>query len=143
MAALLLTDDGALAKRSIVMNRTLPLAVATALLALAACNNNKPETVDTNPDPMANQLANAAPVELPPSVKESVSYRCKDNSVVFVDVLSDDKSANLRQKRTDLPVHVVAANPGEPMTAEGWSLSGTGNTVEIAVKGGAAQSCKR
>jgi len=50
------------------MKKTLPLTAVAALLALAACNSKPaaPEVVDSNPDPMANQLANAAPVELPP-----------------------------------------------------------------------------
>lgn len=125
-----------------MMTKPLPFAAFAVLLALGACNN-EPEIVNTNPDPMADKLAAAPPVELPPSVKESHSYRCKDNSVVFVDFLSDDKSANIRTDRADLPTHVIAAAPGEPMAAEGFSLSGTGETVEIAVKGGPAQSCSR
>ena len=127
------------------MTYKLPLIAAplAALLALGACNK-EPEVIDTNPDPMANALANAQPIELPPAVKDSVSYRCKDNSVVFVDFLSDDKSANVRLDRGDLPTHVVAAAPGEPMTAEGgWSVSGAGESVEIAVPGKSAQSCNR
>ncbi len=128
------------------MTYKLPLLAAplAALLALGACNNNQPEVIDTNPDPMATQLANAAPVELPPAVKDSVTYRCKDNSLVYVDFLTDDKSANVRIEKGSLPAHVVAANPGEPMTAEGgWSVSGAGATVEIAVPGKSAQSCSR
>lgn len=125
-----------------MMTKPLPIAAFAALLALAACNN-EPEVITANPDPMANELAAAPPVELPPSVKESHSYRCKDNSVVFVDFLSDDKSANIRTDRADLPKQVTAAAPGEAMTAEGFSLSGTGETVEIAVNGGGAQSCSR
>ena len=50
------------------MKSLLPVFVAAPLLALAACNSkpSQPEVVDTNPDPMANILANRAPVELPP-----------------------------------------------------------------------------
>jgi hypothetical protein len=125
------------------MKKATPLAAIAALFALSACNPPEPEVVDTNPDPMAEQLANAAPVELPPAVKESHSYRCKDNSVVYVDFLADDKSANLRAERTDMPQQVKAENPGEPMTAEGFSLSGMGETVEIAMNGKPAQSCSR
>ena len=126
------------------MKITLPLAAFAALFTLAACNsNNEPEIVDTNPDPMAKEIANAAPVELPPAVKESVSYRCKDNSVVFVDFLADDKSANLRAKRDDMPIHVVAAEAGGKMEMEGYSISGSGKSVQIAMKGGNAQSCNR
>lgn len=123
-------------------NLKLSAAALAALLALGACQN-EPEVVDTNPDPMATQLANAAPVELPPSVKESHSYRCKDNSIVYVDFLSDDKSANIRTEKGQIPTRVIAPNPGETMVAEGYSLSGTGETVEIAVPGKPAQSCSR
>ncbi|WP_414901851.1 hypothetical protein ACMT1E_01730 [Sphingomonas flavalba] len=123
------------------MKHTLPLAAVAALLTLAACDS-KPEVLDTNPDPMATELANAPPVELPPSVKSSVSYRCKDNRVVYVDFMSDDKSANLRLQRTDLPAHVTAETEGEAMSGNGWSISGTGETVNIGINGDAPQSCK-
>jgi uncharacterized lipoprotein len=72
------------------MTRIAPLTALAAMLLLAACNNNKePEVLDTNPDPMANQSANAAPIELPPAVTDSAIYRFKDNSIVYGDVLGD------------------------------------------------------
>ncbi len=45
------------------------------------------------PDPMADELANAAPVELPPSIAASKTYRCKDNSLVHDRLAVDDKGA--------------------------------------------------
>ena len=123
------------------MNRFTPLSAVVALALLGACSKSEPEVIDTNPDPMANQIANAAPVELPPAVKDSVIYRCKDNSVVYVDFLSDDKSANIRTEKGGTPVQVKADEAGKTMTAEGYSLSGSGKSVEIAVKGGGAQTC--
>ena len=42
---------------------------------------------------MADELANAAPVELPPAIAASKTYRCKDNSVVRIDWLRGDKGA--------------------------------------------------
>src|SRR5687768_2013085 len=70
-----------------VMIRKLSL-IAAGALALAACNN-EPEVIGERADPMKDQLANAAPVELPPAIAASKTYRCKDNSVVRVDWLSD------------------------------------------------------
>lgn len=125
------------------MTRIAPLTVVAALLALAACNKSEPEVVDTNPDPMANQIANAAPVELPPAVTDSAIYRCKDNSIVYVDFLGDKTQANVRTEKGGTPTAVKAAAAGEVLTGEGASVSGSGKTIEIAVKGGAAQSCSR
>jgi cytochrome c5 len=125
------------------MNRIVPFSAAAALLALAACNNAEPEVIDTNPDPMATQIANAAPVELPPAVTDSAIYRCKDNSIVYVDFLGDKTQANVRTEKGGTPTAVKAAAAGEPLTGEGASVSGSGDTVQIAVKGGAAQSCSK
>ena len=123
--------------------RIATFTAAAALLALAACNKPEPEVIDTNPDPMANAIANAAPVELPPPVTDSAIYRCTDNSVVYVDFLGDKSSANVRTAKDATPVQVKAAAAGETMTGEGgFSVSGSGKTVQIAT-GGAAQSCTR
>jgi hypothetical protein len=124
------------------MTRIAPLTAVVALLALSACNN-EPEIIETNPDPMANQIANAAPIELPPAVTDSAIYRCKDNSIVYVDFLGDKSSANVRTEKGGTPVMVKAAAADQPLTGEGASVSGTGQTVQIAVKGAAAQSCSR
>lgn len=126
------------------MARLTSLLAVAAALTLAACNKSEPEVVDTNPDPMANEIANAAPVELPPAVTDSGIYRCKDNSVVYVDFLGDKTSANVRTAKDGAPVQVKAAAPGEAMTGgNGFSVTGTGKTIQIAVNGGAAQSCTR
>jgi uncharacterized lipoprotein len=127
------------------MTRIAPLTALAAMLLLAACNNNKePEVLDTNPDPMANQIANAAPIELPPAVTDSAIYRCKDNSIVYVDFLGDKTQANVRTKKGGTPTQVQADGEGKPLTGgSGFSVSGNGKTVQIAVNGGAAQTCNR
>lgn len=123
--------------------RTLPIAAAAALLALAACSSEPETIVGGGPqDEMAEELANAAPVELPPSVKESKSYRCKDNTVVYVDFLSGDKSANLRTDKAAPPVLLKAEEAGKPMVAEGYSLSGRGASITLTLPGKGSQSCK-
>ena len=139
-----LTGNAAIAKALTLMKKTIPLSAVAAILMLGACSkSNEPEVIDTNPDPMANEIANAAPVELPPAVTDSGIYRCKDNSVVYVDFLGDKTQANVRTEKDGTPRAVKAAAPGEPLTGEGTSLSGSDKTVQIAVNGGAAQSCTR
>ena len=125
------------------MNRILSLSAVAAILMLGACNN-EPEVIETNPDPMANEIANAAPVELPPAVTDSAIYRCKDNSIVYVDFLGDKTSANVRTEKGGTPTQVKAGAEGSAMTGgNGFSVEGTGDTVQIAVNGGPAQSCSR
>ena len=139
-----LTAKASPAKAENLMIRIAPLTAVAAMLVLAACNNKEPEVIDTNPDPMANQIANAAPVELPPAVTDSGIYRCKDNSIVYVDFLGDKTQANVRTKKGGTPVHVQAEGEGKPLTGgNGFSVSGSGKTVQIAVNGGAAQTCNR
>ena len=52
------------------MKYYLPLIAVAGLTMLSACNkSDEPEVVGGPADPMAAQLANAAPVELPPAIK--------------------------------------------------------------------------
>lgn len=125
------------------MKYYLPL-IAAALCTLSACNNNdQPEVVGGPADPMAAQLANAGEIELPPAVKESHQYRCKDNSLIFVDFMSDDKTLNLRTDRDSAPIKLTAAEPGEPFTAEGgYEVTGAGKQITANVAGKGALSCR-
>ena len=97
----------------------LPLVAAASLLALAACNSQPkgPEVVDTNPDPMANTLKHAAPVELPPAIKADKSLRCKDNSLVYVTFFQGDKMAMVRTTQGGTPTKLTAPTTGAPLTA--------------------------
>jgi hypothetical protein len=125
--------------------KILPItAVATALIALAACNSKPaaPEVVDTNPDPMANTLANAAPVELPPSIKSEKTLRCKDNSLLYVTFFQGDKQAVVRTKEGGSPTTLKADVAGAPKTAEGgWSMTGSEASVTLTQPGKSAQTC--
>jgi predicted small lipoprotein YifL len=125
------------------MKQYIPFLAVAPLMALAACGQSEPEVVGGPADPMADKLANAKPIELPPSVKANKTYRCKDNSLIYVDFLSDDKTANLRTEKGGKPTRLVAAEPGKPFTAEGgFEVSGSGSTITAAVPGKASQSCK-
>lgn len=119
--------------------------IALGSLALVACNS-EPETIsaDSTPDPMATQLAGAAPVVLPPAIAASKSYRCKDNSLISIDWLADKKSANVRVGDSPTPVQVKTAAEGEALTAaDGTSLTGnaTAASVDLTLPGKGAQNC--
>ena len=120
------------------------LPIATSLLALAACNSQpeKPEVIDTNPDPMASQLANAAPVELPPAIKADKTMRCKDGSLVYVTFFQGDKQVVVRTQEGGTPTTLKGAEAGKPLTADGgWSLTGTTSEVSLTRPGKGAVSC--
>ena len=127
------------------MNRTLCTSLLVAAAALAGCNQSD-HTIDPNRaanDANATNTA-AAPLQLPPSIVASKIYRCKDNSVVYIDWLSDSKSANFRPEKSASPTQLVAPEAGQPMVAEGYSLTGsaTGGPVTLVRPGKGSQVCK-
>lgn len=124
------------------MKLSFTILAAASLAALSACGQSEPEVVGGPADPMKDQLAKAAPVELPPAVKDSRTYRCKDNSLLFVDFMADDKTANLRTDKTGKPTKLVAAEAGQPFTAEGFTVEGNGTQITATTPGKGAQSCK-
>ena len=123
--------------------------IALCSVALVACEK---ETIvaGEQPDPMKEELAKAAPVELPPAIAASKTYRCKDNSLVQIDWLADNKGAYVHgADRTQTHVKPAEAVEGQPagsdLTAEGGYVlkgSATASTVNLTVPGKGAQACK-
>lgn len=119
-------------------------APIAALILLGGCNS-EPIQVGQASDPHANELKNAPPVQLPPSIKEAKSYRCRDNSVVHITYLSDDTTAVIRSEAGAEPPLATLTAPaaGQPFVSEGYSLTGNGATVTYKSPQRAAQSCRR
>ena len=126
------------------MTRTALILMLAAAAALAGCNKEN-HTIVAGPDTgePTNSAANAN-VQLPPSILSTKMYRCADNTVVTVDYLSDNKSANVKAGKDGAVTQVVAPEAGQPMTAAGgYSVEGSSSasSVKIAVPGHAAQTC--
>ncbi|MEA3009307.1 MAG: hypothetical protein QOJ91_999 [Sphingomonadales bacterium] len=115
------------------------LAAPFALIALlGACKN---QTIDGNVDPQANALNAAAPVEAPPMIQASRTYRCKDNSLLYADFYTND-TVQVRAKK-DAPGTTLTAAAGQPpYIAEGYSLSANAAQITYTAPGKGAQSCK-
>ena len=124
------------------IHRVLTAASIAVLVPLAACNQ-EPEVINAGPpDTQAEDLAAAAPVELPPSIIASRTYRCKDNSLVYIDFLSNQK-ANYRTVKGGEPAAVLtSAAPGEPYVADGYSVSSSDTEINLTAPGKGSQSCK-
>jgi len=126
------------------MKSPLPaIAAVAALVSLSACSKPAPQVVDTNPDPMANELANRAPVELPPAIKADKTLRCKDNSLVYVTFFEGDKQAVVRTEKAGTPTRLTAPASGQPLTAEGgWKMTGSPDSITLTRPGKGELTCK-
>ena len=117
-------------------------ATCAALVTLAACNR-EPEVVNVGPpDAQEEALKTAKPKELPPSIAASRTYRCKDNSIIQVDFMSDQKTAVLQAPKGSSPVVLNAPEGGQPFVAGDVSVTGSGRTITAKVPGKGAQECK-
>jgi hypothetical protein len=132
------------------MNRKLSLIIV-GMAALAACDKDSHTIVGGDqPDPMKDELANAAPVELPPAIAATKTYRCKDNSLVRIDWLQAGKGAYLHGEGHDQThLKVAEAVEGKPASTDlvaegGFVLKGeaTASTVSVTMPGKGTQSCK-
>ena len=110
------------------MTRFFTMITLVAAAALAGCDNSDHTIVsDPNgPDPMANAVANASSVQLPPSIQASKAYRCKDNSLIYVDWLSDG-TARVKKTREEVGGPTIPA--GDP------SLKGDPKPAPITYNG--------
>ena len=123
-------------------NPSLIAAAAVALLSLAACENKPEEVSSTAPDPMASQLANAAPVELPPAIAETVTLRCGDNSLVYVEFFQGNKQVQLKTEKGGPATMLKAPEAGLPFEAAGgYKLTGTSKNVSVTLPGKPAKTC--
>lgn len=117
------------------MNRITLLSALVAAAALAGCNKS---------EPVANEAAVVnEPLVLPPSIVASKAYRCKDNSLAYVDYLSDGKTVTVRDARDGTPTALTMAEPGGPFTAEGYSLTGSATDANVTLlrPGKGSQAC--
>ncbi len=136
------------------------------MLALAACN--KSETPEGGAEGTDTAAATpAAPVVLPPAITASGTYRCADNTILYVDFLGKNEAADIRVgDKSAVAVRVEAPKPETPAapaaagaepaapaaeaapvaplkSADGESsLSGSGKQINVKLAGKGAQTCK-
>ena len=116
----------------------LAAASVAALLILGACNS-EPEVIGGPDDPNAQVLKNAPPVELPPTILASRTYRCADNSLVYIDFFSND-TATVRTSEQGERTQLASGEGGGYQT-EGYSVSANADTIQYKAPGKSQQRC--
>jgi hypothetical protein len=141
------------------MKKTLLILAPLSMLALAACNKTEtPAEGEAGTD-----TATAAPIAMPPAITASGTYRCADNTILYVDFLGANEAADIRVgDKAAAAVRVSAAAPVAPAadsatpaapaeaapagplkSADGESsLSGSGKQINVKLAGKGAQTCK-
>lgn len=112
--------------------------VASLLLltVLGACDGGR-----KGPEPAANEGGNATTaIVLPPSIRKTSSYRCKDKSIVSVDFLDDDRTINLRDESSIVQLSTVKV--GWPYTGKGISVEVKNSGIVIEQAGREPRQCK-
>jgi hypothetical protein len=160
-AWILLCIPAKLRQGTAAMKKTILLLAPLSMLALAACN--KSETPDAEAE-AAKAAEAAAPIEMPPAITASGTYRCGDNTILYVDFLGKNEAADIHVgEKTAVAVRVTApkaeapaegaaaapapaaeAAPAGKMTSEDGktSLSGSGKQINVKLADKGAQTCK-
>jgi uncharacterized lipoprotein YajG len=122
-----------------ILSLTAPLALLTLL---AACSNEPENLTASNNDPDAAEVAAAPPVELPPMLAGSRTYRCKDNSLVHIDFFSNNTAVYKTEKDAPTGTTLTAEGPDKPYVAEGYSVSANSESIQLTAPGKGSTSCK-
>ena len=115
-----------------------PLAAlaAAATLVLGACDSGSDETANAQ----ANAAQEAPPVKLK-MIQASRTYRCKDNSLLYVDFYTNN-TAGARIGEEGDRTELTAADGQSPYTAEGWSISANAEEITLTAPGKGTQTCR-
>ena len=147
------------------MNLTrLPLASAalSSIPSRAGCEP-EPEVVGELADPDRGAIEELDPAALPPMEERSAIYRCADNSVVYVTYFTNDTQVAVSSESNGAQTYLPNADAdagvadtatgnetgGEPaasgpvtFSGEGYTLVGTGESIEFGTPGGSPQTCR-
>jgi hypothetical protein len=123
-------------------------ATAVALLALTACQASSSQTTTTTTNTVENTTTAAAPkVELPPSIKAEVNFRCHgDNSTAkvtfFNTAASGTTMAMVAAPADATAVKLTSPAVGKPYTADGgYSMTGNEKSIKLTTPGKPEKSC--
>lgn len=97
------------------------LVAGLAVLGLAGCDYQGQRITAVDEDPQAAVLAERAPVTLPPAIASSVTYRCADSRLIYVDYFTDDR-AMVRVNGEGAPVILAGQGDRRSYSGSGYAL---------------------
>ena len=116
------------------MKRFFCSTILVAAAALAGCDQSDHNLTQTGPYDPRPEAANNTAVTLPPAITAQKSYRCKDNSLVYIDWYSDG-SARVKAARNEAGTQVPAAPEGNASDVAPSPLQGSATTPSITYNG--------
>jgi hypothetical protein len=116
--------------------------IVFAATILGACDTEGETLTGGVYDPQGEALAKAPPVELPPAIKASRTYRCKDNSLLYADFYTNDSARIWVGSRDAAPVSLNKSPSGAGFEGSGYTVSGSDGQISFAAPGSGNQSCK-
>lgn len=70
------------------------------------------------------------------------TYRCKDNSLVYISFFSDNTAIYKTDKDATTGQTLTSAGEGQPYLAEGYSVSGNGAEISLTAPDKGSTTCK-
>lgn len=114
-----------------------PRALAPFIAVALSTAGCKPTTIVAGQP--GDHDVNRPEVKLPPPVKESHTYRCMDNTIVYVDYLADDRTANLRTSDQGPIIKLVGS--GASFAGSGYGIERGGVAITLRRSGHPSQRC--
>ena len=106
------------------------LAAGLAVFGLAGCDYQGQRITAVDEDPQAAVLAERAPVTLPPAIASSVTYRCADSRLIYVDYFTDDR-AMVRVNDEGAPVILAGQGDRRSYSGSGYALDREANDIRF------------
>ncbi|AMG76525.1 hypothetical protein [Sphingopyxis granuli] len=123
--------------RRIALSRCLVLLTVPLAGLLAGCSES--DQADTS-----NMSANTTlPIQMPPAIVASHTYRCTGGNVLYVDFLADGTSINVKQRPSGPSLRLTAPSQGLTYVGDGMNLALNGKDIEIDEPKKPSRMCKR
>ncbi len=129
------------------MKKTSLILSSICALAVVACGPSRTEQAENEIAEAQAEQAAAAPIELPPSITSSNTYRCKGGTALYIDYFGENVAAQIRvDDKNAIPTRVEPSEeaPTGPMVSADGSitLTGTGEEITIQLPEKGSLACK-